>query len=258
VSAGWLIADASAGDFSHSIGFITDYSLFGAVWLAFIVGTVTQQALQDGNYYIGINALQNLFGGIREWRRLYSCIIAVVAATFFTWLLRQSPDAWVTFLQFIAATVPSATVISITDHFLVPRVFRLSRPLTRVPSWEQAGAVNVPAVVALACAVFVGVAGNGHFPWCGLEGRFWYLPTSLAWLTALGLYMAGVALVRGRPDASGGSVTPSRGATPSTGAWSTATSRSTSPPAGAGAVRIVRHRPPARRPGAPCGALYGS
>jgi purine-cytosine permease-like protein len=201
VSAGWLIADASAGDFSDSIGFITDYSLLDAVWLAFVVSTITQQALQDGNYYIGINALQNLFGGIRGWRRLYSCALAAAAATFFTWLLRQSSDAWITFLQFIAATVPSATVISITDHFLVPRVFRLSRPLTRVPSWEQAGAVNVPAVVALACAVFVGVAGNGHFPWWGLEGQFWYAPTIVAWLTALAVYTGGVALVRRRADA---------------------------------------------------------
>jgi purine-cytosine permease-like protein len=201
VSAGWLIADISAGDFSESISFITDYSLFGAVWLAFIIGTVGQQALQDGNYYIGINALQNLFGGIPGWRRLYSCAFAAAAATFFTWLLRQSPDAWVTFLQFIAATVPSATVISITDHFLVPRVFGLSRPLTGVPSWEQTGTINVPAVVALVCAVFVGVAGNGRFPWWGLEGQFWYAPAILAWLTALSVYVAGVALVRKRADA---------------------------------------------------------
>ncbi|MDQ3821816.1 MAG: cytosine permease [Actinomycetota bacterium] len=201
VSAGWIIADISAGDFSESITFITDYALFGAVWLAFIVATVGQQALQDGNYYIGINALQNLLGGIPRWRRLYSCALAAAAATFFTWLLRQSPDAWITFIQFIAATVPSATVISITDHFLVPRVFRLSRPLTRVPSWQETGAVNVPAVVALACAVFVGVAGNGRFPWFGLEGAFWYAPALLAWLTALSVYVAGVALVRSRADA---------------------------------------------------------
>ena len=201
VCAGWLMAAASGGGFAGSIGFITNYSLFGAVWLAFLVGTITQQALQDGNYYIGINALQNLLGGIRGWRRIYSCALAAAAATFFTWLLRQSSDAWVTFLQFIAATVPSATVIAVTDHFLVPRLFGLSRPLTRVPSWEQAGGVNVPAVVALACAVFVGVAGNGQFPWWGLKGQFWYVPAVLAWLTAFVVYVAGVALVRGRADA---------------------------------------------------------
>lgn len=201
VCAGWVIAAASGGAFSGSIRSITDYSLFGAVWLAFLVGTITQQALQDGNYYIGINALQNLFGGIRGWRRIYSCALAAAAATFFTWLLRQSSDAWVTFLQFIAATVPSATVIAITDHFLVPRLFRLSRPLTRVPSWEETGSANVPAVIALVCAIFVGVAGNGQFPWWGLKGQFWYAPTILAWLTALAVYVAGVALVRGRADA---------------------------------------------------------
>jgi hypothetical protein len=184
-------------------------------------------------------------------------MIAVVAATFFTWLLRQLPDAWVTFL---VHRRNGALRDGDLDHRSLlgpPRLSALPAAHAR-PVVGEGGRRQRARGRRLACAVFLGVAGNRHFPWWGLEGQFWYLPTILAWLTALGLYMAGVALVRGRPDASGGSVTPSRGATPSTGAWSTATSRSTSPPAGAGAVRIVRHRPPARRPGAPCGALYGS
>jgi hypothetical protein len=55
--AGWVMAQlAGAGDFSHSVMYVTTYSLFGLTWLAFIVAGVSQMAAQDGNYYAAINA----------------------------------------------------------------------------------------------------------------------------------------------------------------------------------------------------------
>ena len=39
----------------------------------------------------------------------------------------------------VAITVPCATVIMLVDHFLLPRLFAISRPLTRVPAWNDAG-----------------------------------------------------------------------------------------------------------------------
>ena len=62
------------------------------------------------------------------------------------------------------ARVVSATVIMCVDHFLLPRMFRISRPLTNVPSWQEAGAINLPAVIALLAAVFFGVTGTRQVP----------------------------------------------------------------------------------------------
>ena len=42
------------------IKFTDDYSLFGAFWLAWILATMSQFAINDGNYYESINAGQNL------------------------------------------------------------------------------------------------------------------------------------------------------------------------------------------------------
>jgi hypothetical protein len=42
------------------------YSLLGAFWLAFFVATLSQIAINDGNYYEAVNAGQNLIGG---WHR---------------------------------------------------------------------------------------------------------------------------------------------------------------------------------------------
>ena len=44
-------------------------------------------------------------------------------------------NGWFKVAGFLAITVPCATVIMAVDHFLLPRIFRISRPLTRVPSW---------------------------------------------------------------------------------------------------------------------------
>ena len=40
------------------------YSLFGAFWLAWIIATISQFAINDGNYYESVNAGQNLLGSI--------------------------------------------------------------------------------------------------------------------------------------------------------------------------------------------------
>jgi hypothetical protein len=62
---------ASTADFGELIRFTTEYSLFGAFWLAWTLATISQIALNDGNYYESINGGQNLIGGWKRWKRTY-------------------------------------------------------------------------------------------------------------------------------------------------------------------------------------------
>jgi hypothetical protein len=48
----------------------------------------------------------------------------------------------------------------VVDHFRLPRLFRSSRPLRQVPSWEDDGPIYGSAVTALLAAVFFGVTGS--------------------------------------------------------------------------------------------------
>src|SRR5206468_735927 len=85
------------------------------------------------------------------------------------------------------------------DHFVLPHLFRISRPLTKVPAWSEAGAVNVPAVVALLGAVVFGVIGLADLPngWIyGSPPNGWGPVPVEAWAIAGILYIAGVAVVR--------------------------------------------------------------
>jgi purine-cytosine permease-like protein len=202
--AGWVMAQLAVtgggdGSFANSVSFTTSYSLFGLIWLAFIVSVVSQMAAQDGNYYAAINALQALFGEIKHWSRLYSCAIAVGIGLLATWFVIHGGNTWLDVVNFGAAAVPSATVIMVLDHYAVPRLFRLSRSLEHVPSLSDAGAVNVPAIVAMLPAIVIGTVGAGTINWFG--HHYWFLPGPLSWVSAGAVYLIGMALVARSPHA---------------------------------------------------------
>ena len=198
VMGGWMMAqlssDASEGG---RYNFSVHYSLFGAFWLAWIIATLSQIAINDGNYYESVNAGQNLIGGWSRWRRPLTCLIVagggVIAADLVNF---HFINGWFKVATFLAITVPCATVIMAVDHFLLPRLFRISRPLTTVPSWEETGLINVPAVAALLAAVFFGVTGTANWPhgWIYATPQNSWGPVPLeSWALAGVLYIVLVA-----------------------------------------------------------------
>jgi purine-cytosine permease-like protein len=200
--AGWVMAELAVtrggdGSFANAVSFTTQYSLFGLIWLAFIVSVVSQMAAQDGNYYAAVNALQALFGEIRHWSRLYSCAIAVAVAVGATWFVIHGGNTWLDVVNFGAAAVPSATVIMVLDHYAVPRLFRLSRSLKQVPGVSDAGTVNVPAIVAMLPAIVIGTVGAGTINWFG--HHYWFLPGPLSWVSAGAVYLIGMTLIARSP-----------------------------------------------------------
>ena len=83
---GWMLAKlASTSEFGTLVRFTTEYSLFGLFWLAWILATISQIALNDGNYYESINGGQNLFGGWKRWSRPYTCLLAATLGAFAGW-----------------------------------------------------------------------------------------------------------------------------------------------------------------------------
>ncbi|HEX6678744.1 MAG TPA: hypothetical protein VF486_27475 [Actinomycetes bacterium] len=201
VVGGWMMAQlAESSDFGAQVKFISSYSLFGAFWLAWVLATVSQFAINDGNFYESINAGQNLIGAWRHWRRLYTCLVLAVGGVVAAWLVNfHFLDGWFKVAGFLAITVPCATVIMVVDHFLLPRVFGISRPLARVPAWSEAGTVNVPAVVALLASVAFGVIGLADLPggWIYATPPNGWGPVPVeAWALSGALYLAGVAVAR--------------------------------------------------------------
>jgi hypothetical protein len=191
---------AHSSDFGAQVKFITSYSLFSAFWLAWILATMSQFAINDGNFYESVNAGQNLIGAWRHWHRWLTCLAVAGGGVLAAWLVNfHFINGWFKVAGFLAVSVPCATVIMAVDHFVLPRLFRISRPLTKVPAWSEAGAVNVPAVVALLGAVAFGVTGTANWPngWIyASEPNGWGPVPVEAWVISGLLYIAGVAVAR--------------------------------------------------------------
>jgi hypothetical protein len=76
-----------------------------------------------------------------------------------------------------------------TDHFLVPRLFKVGRPLLKVPSWADTAWINWPAVAALVITVLFGALGSGLI---GDSSNYWGFIVGETWILAALLYLLGV------------------------------------------------------------------
>src|SRR5256714_5307026 len=201
VMAGWMMAALSGTtDSAQVFRFTVHYSLFGAFWLAWIIATISQFAINDGNYYESVNAGQNLIGSWSRWRRVYTCLIVAAGGAFAGYLVNYKfVNGWFDVATFLAITVPCATTIMAVDHFLLPRWFRISRPLDVVPSWEQTRFANWPAIISLLVAVGYGAIASAILPG-GLNvydtARNWGPIPFECWLIAGALYVGMVAVAR--------------------------------------------------------------
>ena len=194
---GWLMAQiAQTADFGPATRLITTYSLFGATWLAFIVVVLGQWSVNDGNYYEVINAAQNLVGGARRWKRVYTCLVAASLASLAAWIVPYVfTNGFEKVAAFGAIGTPTATMIMATDHFLIPRLFKISRPMTRIPAWSASSVANWPALVALVVAVLFGAWGSGIFPGEN-PSTYWGIAPVEAWVLGAVGYVALVAIAR--------------------------------------------------------------
>jgi purine-cytosine permease-like protein len=170
---------------------------------AFVLATIALVALNDGNYYQATTAFQNVFGGWRRWKRLYSCLVAAVIAGVAGWYVNYgSTNGFVLITGLASITLPCATIIMVVDHFVLPKLLRISRPLLAVPAWNETGVGNLPAIAALVLAVGFGCVATGTIPQDA--HRYWGPATPITWALAGCLYLLFAAIAK--------ALAPNRGA----------------------------------------------
>jgi purine-cytosine permease-like protein len=194
---GYMIAALSnQPDFSASMKYFANLTLFGLAGLMLVVLLVNQWAVQDGNLYIAINGAQNLLSRIPRWRRQYTVIGLGLAAAGLTYILPSLTKTFNIVTGIGAITVPVASTIMAMDVFVVPRLFGLRRPLYRVATWSELALANWPAIVALVCGTAVGAFTGGLVPGTSGFGHTYIgFPALQAWVTGAVVYLAGVAVV---------------------------------------------------------------
>jgi hypothetical protein len=168
------------------------FSLFGALWLGAVLATVLQVAINDGNYYEMTNAGQNVLGGVRGWRRWYTCLLTAAIAAVFTWWFVRNPNVELSFFKvagWTAIALPCTTVVMCVDRFLLPRLLAVERPVEPIPEWRDAATANWPGIVAVLVALLFGAWGQQLFPGQTAAPSLGLVPVE-AWVLAGVLYLA--------------------------------------------------------------------
>jgi purine-cytosine permease-like protein len=200
--AGYLMALLSnSTDFGAIIKYFVDFSLFGLTGLAIVVFFVNQFALNDGNLYEAVNAMQNIFGSIRGWRRVYSVVILGVIGAVVAAEMTSLQNNFFIVAGISGIFVPTATTIMFTDYFVVPRLFGIRRPTEKVTPWNATATMNYIGVVALVIALVIGAYTGGLIPGiAGFGTTNIGFPTLQSWIIGAGLYVAGVAVFQKSPS----------------------------------------------------------
>jgi purine-cytosine permease-like protein len=194
---GWMMAAfAKSTEFGVVVRYATHFSLFGALWLSWFLATISQFAINDGNYYEAVNAFQNIIGGWSKWRRIYTCLVCAAIGALAGYLVNYViTNGFLKVAAFLAVTAPCATTIMCVDHFLLPRLFGISRPLLKIPRWGDTSVGNWPAIFALAIAVLFGAWATGIVPGEN-PNRYWGPGPLEAWALSAVLYIVFVAITR--------------------------------------------------------------
>jgi purine-cytosine permease-like protein len=181
-------------DFGKSIHYFSSVSLFGLTGLAVVFFAVNAFAGNDGNLYISVNAVQNLIGSVKGWRRPYTVLLCGGAGAILTTVMGHLEKSFFIVAGISAITIPTASTVMVMDRFVVPRLFGLSRPTDKVTPWSKVGQANFAGIGALLVATAVGSYTGGLIP--GLDGfgstTIGY-PALQAWALASVLYLAAVA-----------------------------------------------------------------
>ena len=154
---GYLIAALSnQSDFSASLKFFANFTVFGLSGLLLVILFINQWAVQDGNLYIAINGAQNILASIPGWRRQYTVVGLGLIAAGLTFILPNLTRTFTIVTGIGSVTVPVASTIMAMDIFLVPRLFGLHRPVHRVALWSELATANVPGIIALLAGTGIG------------------------------------------------------------------------------------------------------
>jgi hypothetical protein len=199
--AGWMMANLART--ANRFGFTVHYSLLGAFWLAFLVATISQIAINDGNYYEAVNAGQNLVGGWSRWTRAYTCLVLAAGGALAAWIVNyRITNAWFAVPVLLAITAPSATTIMAVDRFVLSRLFGISRSLQHIPAWRETGRANWPAIGALLIATGYGAVASAILSGHALYAtpRNWGPVPLESWLLAGVLYLVIVAALHRRAN----------------------------------------------------------
>lgn len=195
-AAGWLMASMSRTGTQAAFVDGVRSSTFGVLGLAAVIITVLQIAGSGGACYQMTNAVQNLIGQLRGWRRWHTAALVAALGGLTTWAIQGSVTGFARVAAWSAVVLPSVTVVMCIELLVLRRsaADRSGRRL-KIPPWGRGGRKqNWVAIAAVLAAAVYGGWGMALFPGQQATHAVGPVPAE-SWLLAGGIYFAaGVAL----------------------------------------------------------------
>jgi hypothetical protein len=188
-AAGWLMASLSRAGTSAAFAHGVRFSTFGAVGLAAVVITMLQIANASGACYQMTNAVQNLFGHLRGWRRWQTAVLVAALGGLTTWAIQGSVSGFARVAAWSAVVLPTVTAVMCVELLTQwPGADRSRR--IKIPAWGKGGRrPNWAAITAVLVAVGYGGWGMGLLPGQHVAPRLGFVPAE-SWLLAAAVYAA--------------------------------------------------------------------
>jgi len=188
-TAGWLMASLSrAGTpaaFAHGVRFST----FGVLVLAAVVITTLQIVNSSAACYQMTNAVQNLFGQLRGWRRWHTAVLVAALGGLTTWAIHGSVSGFARVAAWSAVVLPSVTAVMCVE-LLTPWPGADRSRRIKIPPWGKGrGRPNWAALAAVLLAAGYGGWGLALLPGQHAAPGLGFVPLE-SWLLAAAFYAA--------------------------------------------------------------------
>jgi purine-cytosine permease-like protein len=188
-AAGWVMASLSRGGTQAAFAHGVRFSTFGVLGLAAVVITVLQIANSSGACYQMTNAVQNLVGQLRGWRRWHTAVLVAALGGLTTWAIQGSVTGFARVAAWSAVVLPSVTVVMCVE--LLARRGQQTAERNRrikIPPWGKGKRrPNWAAIAAVLVAAGYGGWGMALLPGQHAAPALGFVPAE-SWLLAAGLY----------------------------------------------------------------------
>jgi purine-cytosine permease-like protein len=190
-TTGWLLGHTSgAADTASFTKFMNDYSFGHAPWLATFALVVGYFAVNDGNLYGAINALENIWKTTR-----HKVVVALVClAAMLAIALSYCPSALDLIASLNSVVLPCITMIIVFEYFMAGKFTAGNRNLQifmdskLAPLSDRTSSRNIcwTAMFALTIGWIIGIATSGVVPQLKfLNVGVWIL---YAWFSSFAIY----------------------------------------------------------------------
>jgi len=192
-AAGWLMASLSHGATQVTFAHGVQFSTVGVLALAAVVITMLQVANSSAACYQMTNAIQNLVGQLRGWRRWHTAVLVAALGGLTTWAIHGSVMGFARVAAWSALVLPSVTVLMCVELLARRRQQGDRSRRVKIPPWGRgARRSNWAAIGALLVADGYGAWAMALLPGQHAATRLGFMPAE-SWLLAGGLYAMVVA-----------------------------------------------------------------